>query len=557
MTSIHSPLGRSFSTSWWSATFASRCAVSRAAPLLRSLPEFVSAEVTLPEGKFGIRGTAARGALDAFDRSINIARSLPSGAGVPMEEAALRRMASAAETAGDAVRGRVALSALHARTRETEGGFSRARTAEVSLAMARFALANAGVNNGTTSKDGAGAAAVAVEALDATHEASVNVVDELSEVKGPAEREAAAALIPCALAHARASALRVLIDALMMTSAVEGGEGGKKNVIQSDAFALTTNAADSAVEVAVRVKTGPRELAFIAAVAAGARASASRNSAAAHLFAASRLLAEGGGTATRDAAASRVAGAFAAARAAANELERAPASAPPRLLAEASLSRAQVSASLADIGLLAALLTAWRESSVGGPLFPLTPVDREAVDPVLALATRDATAALSFLEKSPLQATLDVGDDACGGIARALKTLGAISLIDARAVTAEGLLRATLAAHVGGDTPAARAVLCAPAAAAAAGALAYTSPLLAQWERRERDGEKAAVEADTLLAYATGAWAGEAKGAELSPSRAQLDSRSALLSRTALAAAFSIAHIGSWGLGLSSAIANP
>ena len=517
----------------------------------------MSAEVTLPEGQFGIRGTAARGALDAFDRSIHIARSLPSGAGVPMEEAALRRMASAAETAGDSVRGRVTLNALHTRTRGTEGGFSRARTAEVSLAMARFALANAGVNNDKTSKDigGGGAAAVAAVALDATHEASVNVVDELSEVKGPAEREAAAALIPCALAHARASALRVLIDALM-TSTVEGGGGGK-NVIQSDAFALTTNAADSAVEVAVRVNTGPRELAFIAAVAAGARASALRNSAAAHLFAASRLLAEGGGTATRDSAASHVAGAFAAAREAANELARAPASAPPRLLAEAALSRAHVSASLADIGLLAALLTAWRESSMGGPLFPLTPVDREAVDPVLALATRDASAALSFLEKSPQQATLDVGDDAGGGIARALRTLGAISLIDARAVTAEGLLRATLAAHIGGDTPAARAVLCAPAAAAAAGALAYTSPLLAQWERRERDGEKAAAEADTLLAYATVAWAGETKGTEFSPSRALLDPRSALLSRTALAAAFSIAHIGSWGLGLSSAIANP
>ena len=335
--------------SWWAASFLRRCAVSRASPQLSHFPESAVASASLPAG-WPARGTPAPanggashsvdGALAALDRVLDVARSLPGSAA--LVAAASARAVRGAEAARDAPRGARALASADARAApdgdwDAAGGFARARAAEVALARARFALVFA-VKSGSSGADGTGAmgsgsgsaaasaaAATLPPAIAAATDLSRALIaasaikDELSAVSGDDERAAAAALVPLALAHARAAALSVLVFSALGSAPATAvdARAALVNVIFArlppgtpppaqrrgtgigatspcptqptptpvdEAFRLCENAAESAVDVIARVGGETQLGAWVIGIAACARASARRNVAVARLL---------------------------------------------------------------------------------------------------------------------------------------------------------------------------------------------------------------------------------------------------------------------------------
>jgi hypothetical protein len=583
-------------------TFLRRCELSSAAVQLRAIPECASLDSLVPRG-LPLRAPCAppplparAAARAAADRLQSITRNLPGGDTSALTRAALRRGAAAAEACLDASWGLATLGALRgaeaarlrapapgAPTREdfdTAGGAARAFSAEVALAWARLALAGGG-----------GGGEEAVRVLRASLAASSAIEEELRFVGGPGDARAAAALLPAALAHARANALRVLLCAF---GAEDGAEGGAPT--PAALLALVGNACDSADDVAARALGGGAggAGAYVPLRTALIRAAARQNAAAAHLRAAAAALTAppgGGGGAPPAARAqgeltlahAQLSDALALARGAAEGAAAragapggAGASAWEGLAGDAALSAASLSSSVAEAELLLALSVLWCGAAGAAParlLLPLTGSDRSLVAPVLARAWEGASASLRAFEAlegtggggggsaqsalpppPPRARSSDAGFDAALGAARPLRLLGLLNGFEGRSVTAEGAFRAVLDRH-SAVAPFFAPLPPPPAAAAAAGAARLCfAALLRQTEKRS--GEAAACEAEgrTDIVRAAAAWCGAAY-APLALPPAGATGGGDFLAAAAACAAVGAAHVGGWGLALHADLA--
>lgn len=231
-----------------------------------------------------------------------------------------------------------------------------------------------------------------------------------------------------------------------------------------------------------------------------------------------------------------------------------------RLRGDVARAQAEMAAALSEAGCLMALMNVWSMTPAtapnpANPLFPLSPIDTEAVTPVLAKVTAQAEDSLRQLtaasSASPPLLLCDHGMDTGGGVARALRLLASLQHMGARAVMAEGLLRSALEMlPTGSATP-----------VSAAAALSASSPvpslpvlsliphaqcwstyglLLGQWDKREREGAAWMAKSDAVLARA-----GTALG--VPPPRVPGGSPHIQhVASRAYAAALSTAHVGAW-----------
>ena len=445
----------------WRATLHSRCAVARASLQLSQLPELAALQ---PRGLFPpAPSPPARAALHAgLARGLDIVRSLGGGGGGgALEQAALRLCASGAEACGRFAAGgapAARAAAASAADFDTGGGFARAAAAEASLACARLSLWGVGSSD---SGSGSGSAAAADEALSASLAASAGIEEELRHIEGPSDAAAAVALLPNALAHARASALRVLLRALHKGSSAGAAAGSAAAAAAAAAseedeggpaasLALALNACGSVEDVLRRAL--PSEASAPAAAAPrylhlraqAARALAHQNMASAHLFAAAPLLLPGQRAAELAPRAQSLltaahtqltealgvvegalrgaeegaTAAAAAAAAAASTAAAAAAPAPPpasqseawaRLQWDLRASRGELLAARSEAALLGALCLLWASgggcghpvsaaAAPPGPLFPLSQAEAAMAAPVLRGAWEGAMASLRCYE---------------------------------------------------------------------------------------------------------------------------------------------------------------
>jgi hypothetical protein len=247
-------------------------------------------------------------------------------------------------------------------------------------------------------------------------------------------------------------------------------------------------------------------------------------------------------------------------------------------------SRADIAACVAEVGTLLALWTVWMPGALapgasrGSSLFPLPENEADAIKPVITAASSAAEAALREYEAMDvayaagagagmLQA--DHGLDPGAGTGRALRVIAVLQHVGAKAVTAEGLLRAALDryAHVagvadeplgsmqGGGAPSTSTgslggidasmrgwrALPSLAQAQLAGVLLPYAALLRQWDKREREAERLGEHGYTLLA---GACAPFRLPCPLPTGDARVD----YVASQAAVAAMAAVHVGSWGL---------
>jgi hypothetical protein len=587
-----------------SGTFLRRCEVSVASAQLRGIPECALLDKLAPRG-LPLRSPAAppplpsrASARAAAERVLSITRNLPGGSTSAFSRAAMRRGVCAAETCYDTAWGAAALGELRgaeaARLRggggggggsegaasraaparedfDTAGGAARAFSAEVALAWARLAL------NG-----GGGGGGEAAPTLRASLAASSAIEEELRFVNGPGDAGAAAALLPAALAHARANALRILLSAF----GAEGGGGGEPPPTPAALLNLVANACDSADDVAARALGGGGDAAagaYVPLRTALIRAGARQNVAAAHLLAAARLLRAGEGARAqgeltlahaqlRDALS--LAGGVAA-RAGAQRGGGGGgggdgggggggggggSGAWGGLAGDAALAAAALAAAVAEAELLLALSVLWGApggAAAAGPLFPLSGVDRPLIAPVLTRVWEGASASLRAFEalegEGAALRSSDWGADAGLGAARPLRLLGLLNSFEGRSVTAEGAFRAVL------DRADALAPFTAPSpvppqrAAAAASARLCFAALLRQSEKR--GGEAAACEEAGRAGAeaALRAWGGGGAWAAAADSSA--GKKAAFLGAAAACAAAGAAHVGGWGMAMHADLA--
>jgi trimeric autotransporter adhesin len=243
-------------TTAFGRTIAGKNAVAQAQKQLASIPEYRAAQAAVTPGRrthpmgaapaadAGTGGGAppttstsssspdaacSRAASD-LERVADICRNLPGAGDGPYMQAALRSAASAAESCQDFARGRRAVSALEAIARRAAGGdaagsaldsrtgFDRADIAESLLAAARHSVSAAAASSSSSAVD----LEATLATLDLTLHAASNI-DELAHVSA-GDTQALAALLPAALAHARAHALQLLVTRLRGKVAMPGAE---------------------------------------------------------------------------------------------------------------------------------------------------------------------------------------------------------------------------------------------------------------------------------------------------------------------------------------------
>jgi hypothetical protein len=387
---------------------------------------------------------------------------------------------------------------------EALDGFQRSAAAEAALAWARLRLSSAPAG----AAGAAGAAqglSDASSALQGCLSAARSIELELSACEGPAEAHAAAALLPAALAHARASSLLLLVAYLEAQGAEAAAQAAEQHA------ALAENACSSVEDVTRRciLRQGssasagggaaeplpPSELLLggvLLGRAAAVRSCAHQNMAAVRLLAAAAALQEGSaaGSSGQQAAAALALSLLTAAQgqlqlslsAVQEELRRrelqeassasagsasASATASSRLRWDLLSARCELTAALGELQLLTALATVWLPvvapaGAAGGAaaqaaassstthLFPLSEQDASVIEPVVAAAWKLAHESLKdaeLLEAAAAGSALalsDRGPDYGLGAARPLRLLALLHFVEAKAVTAEGLFRGAL-----------------------------------------------------------------------------------------------------------------
>ncbi len=462
----------------WRDVLLSRCLVARSAVQLVSLQEFAILRGSFNSGN-------PRAARAGLSRGFDIVAGLPDGSGSPLAHAALRLCASGSEGTLSFTTGAAFVDRAHALSQgsvrrapaaaaaalpsdfDTSGGFKRAAAAEASLAWARLALVGAAGSAG-------GGAAAAAAPLASSLAASAAIEEELRFVEGPGEATAAVALLPNALAHARANALRILVSALQhqggsATSSAKGDGAAAAAPVQraegpAACLALTLNACGSLEDIVRRALPPPSPASaprYLHLRAQAVRASAHQNMASAHLLASAdaRAAAAAAAAATYSPASlaqsllsaaheqleqalevgegalkgaeEGLQAAAAVVASAGGSVERSRMDVWRRLVWDLRAAKAEILISRGEVGLLTVLEMLWGASGSSGdargegPIFPLSVQDAKLAAPVILRVWEGAGASLKVYEALEA-AGADSGGGGGGGGGSAAAAAGSV-----------------------------------------------------------------------------------------------------------------------------------
>ena len=168
----------------------------------------------------------------------------------------------------------------------------------------------------------------------------------------------------------------------------------------------------------------------------------------------------------------------------------------------------------------------------------------------------------------------DQGADAGLGVARALRLIGLLNSFEGKSVTAEGAFRAVLdryeallplllqpavqappgaGASASGSAVEALPRLWQPCPAPYKAHLSATlqahGALLSQWDKRGAEAARASAAARALLGSAVQQWQCQGAAQQQQEEEGKA-SKAGFLAQATLAAAFTTAHVGSWGMNL-------